>query len=115
MTYKEYSEIMARRNRLISRKRSLEMTIRMNEAWLTNQNSVRGKKRLKKIKEARNELVALTIPPKPKQPIGYEVLVDGVYEGFYATDDIEFVKESAQEILGHNKFKLKQCPRYRDQ
>lgn len=115
MTYKEYFAIVNQRARLISRKRSLEMTIRMNEAWLTNHNSIKGKKRLAKIEAAKKELETLVIPPKPKQPIGYEIInSDGDYVGFYPTDDIEAVKEELLERYGHLNFKIIPKPKWRD-
>ena len=115
MTYKEYSKLISEHNGLISRKRSLEMTIKMNEVWLVSCTSIRGKKRLAKIEAAKKELSSLVIPPKPKQPIGYEVLDrEGTFVGFFATDDIEAVKQYLIEKYGHDNFKYVSKPRFRD-
>lgn len=114
MTYKEYSLALSKYTSAVSLKRSLLMTIRMNKAWLTNTQSKRGLKRVRVIEEAERALAELIIPEKPKQPIGYQVFVDGDFTGFYATDDIEYVREQATEHLGHSNFKLKAIPRFRD-
>ena len=115
MTYKEYSNLMSKRRRAVSRKRSLLATIRMNKAWLTNVNSVRGKKRVQKIEEAERELATLVVPQKPEQPIGYEVLdEEGDFIGFYALDDKEYIMQDLLEAYGHTHFKLKAKPRHRD-
>jgi len=114
MTYKEYEVAIGNYTHAISLKRSLTMIIRMNEAWLTNTKSVRGLKRVAAIEAAKKELAELFIPKKPKQPIGYQVFIDGAFEGFCATDDIEYVREQVIERHGHDNFKLVAAPRFRD-
>jgi hypothetical protein len=114
MTYKEYMLASSKYTGAVSRKRSLTMVIRMNEAWLTNTKSVRGLKRVAAIEAAKKELAELVIPKKPKQPIGYQVFIGGCFEGFYATDDIKYVREQVIERHGHDNFKLVAAPRFRD-
>ena len=115
MTYEEFSNIEAKRRHLISRKRSLEMTIRMNKAWMTNRNSVRGQKRLAKIEAAEKELASLVVPPKPKHPIGYEVRdEERDFVGFFALDDRQYILEYLEQEYGHCNFELIPSPRYRD-
>ena len=114
MNYQEYQIASSKYDHTISRRRSLLMTIRMNEAWQFNVKSVRGIKRQSVIEAAKKELDQIVVPPKPKQPIGYQLLVDGDYEGFFNSDDKEAVREQAIEILGHENFILVAKPRFRD-
>ncbi len=94
------------------------MTLRMNS--LHNIGKLTGSKRQvarqKKIGNAKNELSVLVIPPKPVQPLGYEVIdeTDDCFVGFWAVDDIDLVQEEASEILGHSNFTLNRKPRFRD-
>lgn len=114
MTYAEYSKELVIFNRIISRRKSLSMTIRMNRVYTIGRCGTKTDARLQLIKEAETNLAALPKPHKPKQPIGYQILVDGDFEGFYATDDIDFVKEEAEILLGNTNFTLKAIPRFRD-
>ena len=116
MTYKEFSNQIAIYDKAISSRKSLQMTIRMNKTWLVNKNSKRGLKRIALIESAECQLATLVIPAKPKQPIGYQVYdkIEDVFVGFWATDDIELVKEEAIESLGHSNFTINAKPRFRD-
>jgi len=119
MTYKEYNSALSKYDHAISRRRSLLMTIRMNEAWQFNVNSVRGMKRQAKIEAAKKELALIIVPPKPKQPIGYQLLVDGDYEGFFNSDDKDSVFEQALEFLTNSgrefmSWELVAKPRFSD-
>lgn len=114
MSYAEYSNQLKDYESAMSLRKSLQMTIRMNTVWLRSKNSIRGRKRVKVISEAQSQLATLIVPPKPVQPTGYEVIVDGAFEGFYPTDDIELVREQVTEALGHNNFTLNQKPRFKD-
>jgi len=114
MNYAEYVKASAIYEKAQTTRRSLQMTIRMNKIWLLNKDSKRGKKRLAIIKSAQTQLNTLIIPPKPKQPIGYEIIVNNEFIGFLPTDNIEIAKEQAKNFLGHNNFILNAKPRYRD-
>jgi len=114
MTYKEYSQLTGRRDHLISRKRSLLMTVRMNDVWSCGRLGKRADDRRKKLNQAKEELATITIPPMPDQPVGYAVYIGDEWNGFYATDDKEYVREQVTEFLGHNNFRLVAEPRYRD-
>jgi len=115
MTYKEYAVLESRYSHAISLKRQLLMTIRMNEAWQTNKNSIRGQKRQVKIDAAKEALAKLIVPPKPKQPTGFEVLdSEGDYVGFFPTDDRKSVLVELEENHGHVDFILNRKPRFRD-
>lgn len=118
MTYREYQKLESQRTKIISQRRSLQMTIRMNHAWLTNPKSIRGQKRLAIIADAEQQLADLPpVPPKPEQPIGYQVLDQhGDYIGFWATDDIASVIEdlTAQHGEISKTYTLNPKPRYRD-
>lgn len=116
MTYKEYSNRLVIYEKVISSRKSLQMTIRMNNVWLTSKTSKRGLKRIAIIEAAEKQLSNLVIPSKPIQPLGYQVIDDSddCFVGFWAVDDIELVKEEAFAILGHNNFSLNRQPRFRD-
>ena len=115
MTYAEYTKLKGAHESAICRKKSLLMTIRMNKAWDINaKGSEKQVKRQAIIDKAEKELACLVMPPKPTQPIGYEVLVDGSYEGFISTDDIDSAREQAIEYLGHENFTLKAKARFQD-
>jgi hypothetical protein len=113
MTYKAWSEAMAEYRTVISKKKSLQMIIRMNRLWITG-NNPRSQKRKKIIKECEEKLAKLVIPPKPKQPLGIQVEEpNGTYIGFFNTDNIEVVKEKLAEA-GYTNYKLKKKPRWND-
>ena len=121
MTYAEYSKQSAAHDHAISIKRSLLMTVRANHACAGHfrADSKRGRKRDEKIQNAEAKLQALTIPPKPEQPIGYEVLIDGDYEGFLASDDLDRIKRECailQEMgeLPAGKLTYQAKPRWND-
>ncbi len=99
MNHAEYSAAMGKRSHAISRKRSLEMTVRMNRVW---DIAVKGGKkqiaRAQTIAQAEEELAKIVIPPKPEQPIGYEVMVDGDWQGFFHSDDLDRIKQECEEL-----------------
>jgi len=98
MTYEEWATIESRRRTAISRKRSLEMTIRMNETWNIGKrkDSKKYLDRQAKIDHAKALLNEIQIPAKPKPPIGYEANVDGDYIGFYCSDDADRVRKECE-------------------
>lgn len=118
MTYQQYQIEASKYRTAISHRRSLLMTIRMNEAWLLNKDSKRGKKRLIKIAAAKSALAKLIVPIKPEQPMGYELIVDGSYEGFFNTDNKDNAHRQALDYLetldDFMTWELIPKPRYND-
>ena len=115
MTYTEYCEKKAAYDAAVSKKKSLALKLRMNRAWLVaGSKSPRNLKRLAVIKQCQEELDALVVPHKPKQPRGYEILVEGTYEGFIAHENLQLAIQQAKEALGHDNFKLRIVKRYHD-
>ena len=114
MTYQEYSKAESKYSAAISLKRSLLMTIRMNDTWQFNVKSIRGMKRQAVIDAAKARLAQLVIPPKPVQPIGYEIIVEGSFEGFVNSDDAAAVQLQVEESLGHSNFTLVTKLRFND-
>ena len=122
MTYKTYSKLQGTRESAITRKRSLLMIIRMNEAWEhigKGSNSKRYQDRQNKLLQARRDLASLIIPPKPEQPIGYEIYIDGDYEYYDPTSNYNDAISKAIDHqtfgdLPQGKVTLKETPRWRD-
>ena len=115
MTYQEYATITHKRNKLIARKRSLLMQVRMNTVHGHGRIGPKANKRMQLAQDAQRLLDSLVIPPKPTQPIGYQVLdTEGGFLGFYNLENREQVQELAAEALGHTDFALKAQPRWKD-
>ena len=115
MTYKEYSSLLSAHQSAISLRKSLIMTIKSNKVYIKAYTSMPREKRQIVIDTAEKQLASLIIPPKPeKQPIGYQVLVDGDFSGFIPNDDYDEVFAEAAEFLGHENFTLKAKPRFND-
>jgi len=113
MTYKEYQHLESKYSAAITKKRQLLAIIRSNSDWFIY-GGKRRKTKQQKVLNAQNELEQLEIPPKPKHPVGYQIFIDGTYEGFVANGNKEKVKRKVKEELGHSNFTLRVASRYRD-
>ena len=100
VSYTEYHNMMAMRQNAISRAHQLRMIIRCNNH------------RPQRQEQAKQDLAALAIPPKPKAPVGYEITIDGDYAGFSGPSTRSAALELAQKIASPtSKIKLvaKEC------
>jgi hypothetical protein len=75
MTYEEYNIELTAYNKAMSVKKSLQMTIRMNKAWITG-NNPRSEKRRDIITSCQTRLANLITPVKPQKQYGFDVITD---------------------------------------
>jgi hypothetical protein len=75
MTYEDYNIKLTAYNKAMSIRKSLQMTIRMNKAWITG-NNPRSDKRRDIIASCQTRLDNLTKPIKPQKQYGFDVITD---------------------------------------
>ncbi len=107
MTSQEYQIQLSAYQKAISRRKSLEMTIRMNKAQVGCFSFKRHPERAGKIEQTQQQLAALIVPPKPERVIeGFEVYDQaGDFDGFIRTQSETEAHEQAR--LYHEKYTLK--------
>jgi len=75
MTYEKYNVQLTAYNKAMSTKKSLQMTIRMNKAWITGSNP-RSDERRVVIASCQDKLNNLIIPVKPQKQYGFDVITE---------------------------------------
>lgn len=53
----------------------------------------------------------LSVPPKPEQPMGFDIYIDGDWEGFFPKDDKGEAIAEGQEHANGGKVTVKRRPR----
>ena len=59
-------------------------------------------------------LSPIPVPPKPEKKFGYEVIVDGTFEGFEPCDDKRLVIERVEQIFKGKRITLRRVQALED-